>query len=141
MDKGRDKQDRPSVSSLLSWRPRQMHHSMWGLPLCPGPPSHSILWVCMTCVVALESYLENLPSTSLTMIASNTLTSHGLLQALPKVLPLISTTTASIRSIWLFDRVCPRVLLARNNVQLFGNSFKHSRLTAYVILFFFFHTS
>ena len=142
VDKGHDKRDhRLSVSSLLSWRPQQMHHPMQGQSLRPGPPSHFILWDCMTCVITLESYLRNLASMTLTLIASNTQISHGLLLALPKGLLSKSTPTTSILSIWLFDRLCPRVWLAQNSVQLFGNSFKCSPLTAYANLFCFATTS
>lgn len=61
-----------------------MNHTMRGQSLWPGPPSHSILWGCMTCVVALESYLRNPASTMLTLITSITQTSHGLLMAFQK---------------------------------------------------------
>ena len=65
-------------------RIRQMHHPTQGQSLWPGPPSHFILWDCMTCVVTLESYLRNLAPMTLTLITSNTQISHGLLLALPK---------------------------------------------------------
>ena len=127
-------QDRLSVSSLLSWKTRPTHHSTRGQSLWPGPPSHSILWDYMTCVVALEGYLRNLASMTPTSITSDTQTLHGLLQALQNNLPSKPIVTASILSTWLFGRLCQRILLAQNSVQLFGNSFKRSPLTAYVIL-------
>ena len=142
VDKGCDKRDCClSVSSLLSWRPQQMHHPMQGQSLWPGSPSHFILWDCMTCIVTLESYLRNLESTTLTSIASNTQILHGLLLALPKGLLSKSTPTTSIPGIWLFNWLCSRVWLAQNSVQLFRNSFKCSHLTAYVNLFCFATTS
>ena len=72
------------MSSLLSQWPWQINHPMQAHSLWPSPPSHSILWDCMTCVVALESYLRNPASMTLTLITSNTQTSHSLLQAFPK---------------------------------------------------------
>ena len=106
---------------------------MQGQSLWPGPPLHSILWDYMTCAVALESYLRNLASTTLTVITSDTPTLHGLLQALLNSLLSKPTITAFILSTWLFGRLCLRILLAQNSVLLFGNSFKRSPLTVYVI--------